>query len=175
MNDRRTFKFPKCMAICDVETTGLDPETAHVIEVAILFCDRDLRVVCAVDETVYLPNNVKHDQWDAMRVHGIMPDELNKTGYPTFRVAQKIESAVHRAKRLTRASRVVLCSDNAQFEHRFLQKLLAGREWPFHYATWDSNLLLEATGVGDPVPLHRAMADVGRLHASLVEAMRRIS
>lgn len=44
----------------------------------------------------------------------------------------------------------------------------------FHYCGWDTSLLLEAAGVGDPYPVpHRALADAGLLHAAIVKALDR--
>lgn len=157
----------ECLALCDFETTGLY-EGAEPIEVAILYLNADLRVVASVDSLIFCPFHIDRD-WDALRVHRITPPMLE--GAPKReQVAETIMAATARAQEVIRSKRVILCSDNAHFETSFMRKLL-GDEWPFHYCTWDTSMLLEPLGIGDPRnPPHRAMADVGLLYEALLKA-----
>lgn len=169
------------LALCDFETNGLDPVKNDPIEVGILFCDSDLNVLTTVESLIRC-ETFDESHFPALRVHGITPMLLQNAPLASD-VVREIYEGCQLAKEITRAKKVVLCSDNAHFEHGFMQKLFRVAEgdptdfpdcfrWPFHYCTWDTSLLLEMTGVGDPVPVHRAMANVGRLHTALVKAKR---
>lgn len=171
MNQLGDIPRGTCLAICDFETTGVDTSKDLPIEVGVLFCDHELRVVRSVDSLIAV-SEFDESHFGAIPIHGITPPMLRNA--PTAgEVAQMVIDAAASAKRMTRASKVVLCSDNAQFEHAFMRRLL-GDQWPFHYCTWDSSLLLEMTGVGDPIPRHRALADAGLLLEALLEARSRI-
>ena len=158
--------------LCDFETTGVDPDTDRPIEVGLLFCDRKMRVIHAYESLIgYAIDGLDAVSWDALRIHKITPPMLKDARTPA-QAAKDIHDICSQIR-----GRKVLLSDNAQFEHRFMLKLLADdpRPWPFHYCTWDSSLLLEATGVGDPTGVpHRAMGDVGLLPAAIVDALKRI-
>lgn len=165
------------LVLCDFETTGVDPDNDYPIEVAILCCDSQLRVVGAFESLIHLP--AWHDSyWAAVPIHGITPPMLHARSRQHEDVWREILWCVERCKKILGTKRTpTLLSDNAQFEFRFMLRLmnLAQRtDFPFHYCAWDASLLLEATGVGDPKPRHRAMADVGLLHGALLEALRRL-
>lgn len=171
-----------CLALCDFETTGVDTEKDLPIEVGILFCDRELQPLAAVDRLIkptpdWSPADAGMNYFAAARIHGIMPDELMEMGKTYIEVAGEIHDACKRVKRL-RKRRIILLSHNAQFEYRFMQRTLTmglpDASFPFHYCAWDSSLFLKATGIGDLTPVHRAMPDVGRLHGALLKAWRRL-
>ena len=111
----------------------------------------------------------------AYRVHGIEAKLVSLPGQCAEQAAagQMIfDLAVKHGKKAP----PVLVSDNVQFEWAFTRRLveLAKQPWPFHYCGWDTSLLLEASGVGDPKPAHRALADAGLLHRAIVRALERI-
>ena len=162
------------LALCDFETTGIDPDKDTPIEVAILFLDHRLRILRAYESLIAYGSAIREPNLDALLIHKITPTLLENEG----RLPDDVAADICNIATSFRRKRVVLCSDNIQFEWRFMSKLLGGEnhEWPFHYCGWDTSLLLEVTGVGDPrnVP-HRAMADVGRLHEALVRAASKAS
>lgn len=161
----------ECLALCDFETTGLY-DGAKAIEVAVLYLDADLRIVASVDSLIQNKDFDDRD-WEALRVHRITPPML-EFAPDRVAVARRILDATTRAKEITRSKRIVLCSDNAHFETSFMRQVL-GDEWPFHYCTWDTSLLLEPLGIGDPKsPPHRAMADVGLLYDALLRAKAKL-
>jgi len=163
--------------VIDYETTGIDTETDDAIEVGIIVTDERFNAIDSY-QSLILPPDERGVAWSgselhAFKVHGIHPDEF-KVAKAHGLVALDI---VALATKHLGKSKPVLVSDNIQFEWAFTKRLVAaaGREWPFHYCGWDSSLLLEATGVGDPKPAHRALADAGLLHSAIVKALDRTS
>lgn len=160
--------------VVDFETTGINTVTDAPIEVGIIVCDEHfnlLETYCSLilRKDCAHPSIIDHEL-PAYRVHGITPDE-QATGQSQPAVALAIESL---AKKHTRTGRKpVLVSDNIQFEWAFMGQLLGSVVEHFHYCGWDTSLLLEATGVGDPKPAHRALADAGLLHAAIIKALDR--
>lgn len=172
--------------VIDFETTGIDTDNDCPIEVGIVITDEHFNATGFYSSLIRPwggDDGKMHDvaggrAWTesalgAYRVHGITPSMLD--GAPeTLTVVAQIE---HNAKLATKNGRKpVLVSDNIQFEWAFLKGMFdfTGIAWPFHYCGWDSSLLLEATGVGDPKPAHRALADAGLLHAAIVKALDRV-
>lgn len=166
--------------VTDFETTGLADDDQPV-EVGIVACDHEMRAVDQLS-TVIVPERWCRDAtWGrrdlgAFRVHGIHPSEVEESGVQRAVAAAAV---VRLAERYGRpGQKPVLVSDNVQFEWGHMDRLLrvVGRTCRdvFHYCGWDTSLLLEATGVGDPVPVHRALGDAGRLHAAVVRALDRV-
>lgn len=151
----------------DYETTGLNPNTDFPIEVGLIITN------CYLDKLYTHSTLIRweellgydtwpEDAWDAYKIHKIPYEE-----YTTYAVSPvgNIEEAVEVTQRETGARKTVLVSDNIRFEWRFTQKLFAKTDWPFHYCGWDTSLLLEMIGIGDPQNVaHRAMADVEQLY-----------
>lgn len=161
-------------AICDFETTGLDVEVDYPIEVGLILTAPDLSAVAIVDELILWDEAMNRASLQDIpyRVHGITPQEILDKGERYTDVAATIELAVNSTKRKHKLDRIILFSDNAQFEDKFMRKLLCAGAvpWPFHYCTWDSSAFLVAAGVGDPIPEHRAFRDAALLHKALIEA-----
>lgn len=161
--------------VIDYETTGLDPVKDDPIEVGIIVTDERFNAIDTFNWLIF-PRGSDTPKWGgselyAYKVHGIHPDEFQNALQPCV----VGEAILKLAKRHTskQGQKPVLVSDNIQFEWAFTKKLIPG-DWPFHYCGWDSSLLLEATGVGDPKPVHRAFADAGLLHAAILKALDRI-
>lgn len=162
----------------DFETTGLDPGVDFPIEIGIVVTDEWFNLVetytSLIDWIAYGYRNPE-ESLPAYRVHGILPKTIFEKGKPSTKVRTQVEKLAgrHRSKQ---GDLPVLVSDNLQFEWQFLNKLLDGSVTKlFHYCGWDTSLLLEAAGVGDPKPVHRALADAGLIHAAVVRACERIN
>jgi len=172
----RLGRFDQRFFILDYETTGVDPNTDHPIEVGIIVADGHFRLLETYQAFIEVPDGI--DPWagdalGAFKVHGIFPEEWQSHSQPRAEVGSNILNLAR--KHTIKERRPVLVSDNIQFEWAFTKLLidLTGERWPFHYCGWDSSLMLEATGVGDPKPAHRALADAGLLHAAIVAALDR--
>lgn len=159
--------------VTDFETTGIDTAKDDPIEVGIIVCNTDFAVVATYQSIIRDGSDGRSlcDDLPAYRVHGITPDERSSKGRVAADVADDVRQL---AKQFTVGGRKpVLVSDNIQFEWQFMQRLVHVTDH-FHYCGWDTSLLLEASGVGDPYPVpHRALADAGLLHAAIVKALDR--
>lgn len=162
----------------DFETTGLNPGTDFPIEIGIVVTDEWFNVVetyTRLIDWIEYRYRVPEESLPAYRVHGILPNNILEEGKHNTTVRAEVEELAgrHRSKQ---GDLPVLVSDNLQFEWQFLNKLLEGSITKlFHYCGWDTSLLLEAAGVGDPKPVHRALADAGLIHAAVVRACERIN
>jgi len=174
--------------LCDFETTGVSPKDDYPIELGGLFLDKNLDIIDKLEllilphESCFTVTEDKELVWksrykEAYNVHKIEPKELVEKGvYPEVAV----ERILSKIKDLKPKGRVIILSDNAQFEFNFMKRLfeLAEREedFPFHYSAWDTNLLLElyAPEIGDPVPVHRALPDALRLYKQLIRISEKI-
>lgn len=164
--------------IIDYETTGIEMGDV-AIEVGVVVTDERFRVLETFESLIRpLTAHVviagdptwANRSLGAHAVHRINPKELEDAP-SQVEVAEKVRDLARR-----HGHKPVLVSDNIQFEWHHTWALLGPKdrsEWPFHYCGWDTSLLLEAAGVGDPVPAHRALADAGLLHAAIVEALDR--
>lgn len=220
------------LMLCDVETTGLDPERDHVIELAVVFArwpslevvqlpGKVAPLVSAEKEwLVQAPDECfeeasrggvrwKASQRGAGRLHQILPERVCsyemweryylrpmqdavsasapemdvlyalRNGGPisSAEVAIELCDLTAQVKRGSRARKIIVTSDNSVFETAHIKALLkkADERWPFHYCSWDTTMLLDATGVGDPNnPPHRAMADTQALLGQLRAAMTHV-
>lgn len=162
--------------VIDYETTGLAPDSVP-IEVGVVVCDETFTMLETFQSLIKPPTWLPANTWDpkelgAYRVHGIMPTDFSEMTPPLELVGQWLHDLAKRHTSRT-GQKPVLVSDNVQFEWKHTQALLGSRDWPFHYCGWDTSLFLEAAGVGDPKPAHRAMADAGLLHAAILKALDR--
>jgi DNA polymerase III epsilon subunit-like protein len=171
--------------ICDFETTGVDTENDFPIEVGCIFTDSNFVFRGSYESLIchehvlgsQTPNGDWPERWQqAFRVHKIPFKEVIGAS-DAIVVTSVISEIVLDLKKTFGLSRVILVSDNAQFEYRFMKRLFeAGvNKFPFHYCAWDTSLLLELTDVGDPKAEHRAFADASLLYKALIQAMDRIS
>ena len=161
--------------ILDFETTGI-AEDSDPIEIGIIICDSNFNVKSTyetliksdlVESDILTLLNWKPEAEDAYEIHGISAKEC-LTGKVITDVALEIMAIASK-----KAVKPVLVSDNIQFEWKFMKKILDSTQakWPFHYCGWDTSLFLEACGIGDPTPAHRALADAGLLHTAIVNAL----
>jgi DNA polymerase III epsilon subunit-like protein len=174
----RLFTKGQRFFVLDYETTGLDMEASEPIEVGIIACDEHFNLLETYSSLIAPRDYDSPRSWGeielaAFRIHGISPANLGdapKRGEVGTAIFDLAKRHTGRGGLLP-----VLVSDNIQFEWHWTRRLLSHVAWPFHYCGWDSSLLLEATGVGDPKPAHRALADAGLLHAAIIKALARIT
>lgn len=174
MPTQRLFSPYQRFFVMDYETTGLDENKDEPIEVGIVICAGDFSLIDTY-ESLIAP---KQKTWTerelgAFKVHGIYPSNVE--------TAPSIETVGAAVAELALShtvgkQRPVIVSDNAQFEHAWTERLMKAAQvkWPFHYCTWDTSLFLEAAGIGDPKPAHRALRDAGLLHAAILRALQAV-
>lgn len=188
---KKSFTF----FMCDFETTGLDFRKDYPIEIGGLFTDSDFNILGTYQSLIKFSALVteiteNNDQWPkkylgAYKVHNIdasvissetssYEDRLIGVKPPHIIAEQLCElcSIYNKGKR-----KVIIVSDNAQFEFWFMKKIFedSNVEFPFHYCAWDTSMILELSGIGDPKPVHRAFGDAGLLYQSLIRARERLN
>jgi len=162
---------------CDFETNGITKESLP-IEVGCIWTDANF-VTLKTYETITKWASIKKSNWydpsvmGAYNVHKIQWEEYDEKGIPVKLAAEAIFTI--NFELLKKYKKVILLSDNAKFETRHMEKMFEAAEldWNFHYCTWDSSSLLEATNVGDPVPEHRAFRDAALLQVAMIKALDR--
>jgi len=182
--------------LCDFETTGVDPDVHYPIELGGLLIDNCLNIIDVYHALIKVPKDAwdlfyrEHDHkytvvksdWiephdSAYSIHGITVQELMQFGKEPIDVCSELLSFLNRYRKY---GRVIITSDNAQFEFNFMKKLFKMAnmldQWPFHYSAWDTNLdlCLFAPDIGDAIPVHRALPDAFRLYRQLVRYAERI-
>lgn len=177
--------------IVDFETTGLDAREHYPIEVGGLFTDSNFTVLDIYKSLIRWPelcNEIKNNEkiWPlkyarAYDIHKINPtictrmEKLDGVIVQMFDVvAENLKFLCNQYKRGKRNP--IMVSDNAQFEHSFMKKIFESSkiDFPFHYCTWDTSMLLELSGIRDPIPVHRAFPDASLLHNALMRAREKL-
>lgn len=107
-------------AVVDVETTGLDPSTDRILQIAAVVVDEDGEVVDTFD-TVVRPESPSEYEHGAEHVHGITPDDV-RNGMP-------LRHAIERLKQVS--SNATFTAHNARFDLGFLaaEASRVGAEW----------------------------------------------
>ena len=181
--------------LCDFETTGLSPEYDYPIELGGLFLDHNLNIIESYNELICWEDILEKELsklvseedlkciWTGSSVKAF---EFHKIDPYDYLSGIEPKDAINKLYRIINGNfenkKIIITSDNAQFEYNFMKKLWTENEhskfvdFPFHYCAWDTSLLLETTGIGDPkdVP-HRALKDVGLLYKHLILAANRIN
>lgn len=156
--------------ILDYETTGIDTDEDLPIEIGIIVADHEFNLLDTYEDLIKWPDELvaKRDTFIPNAIHKIKPSMIADLGLLPGVVGDNVArlAGEHATSR-----KPILLSDNIQFEWAFTKRLLRGLDWPFHYCGWDSSLFLELAGVGDPKPVHRALADAGVLHAAILKSI----
>ena len=172
--------------ISDFESTGVKVSREDVpIEVGMLLTDEEYNVL----EIYYNYINPFFDQdkmsWTeyekrAEKIHKIQFKTIVEQGLSPLKVTMKIQNMLDTVKDKDNSynTRFIIMSDNARFEYSCMEKLyeLAGKgeEFPFHYAAWDVNILINSIkkvpkGKGS----HKALQDAFRTHKAILRALER--
>ena len=172
-------------AICDFETTGVYPDIDYPIEIGLIFTDNNfvikhtysslicfdkLRTDIIKNKNMWLP---EHEA--AYNIHKIPASEVVANGLDPEVLVSIIKDTCLKIK--VGKTPVTLLSDNSHFEYDFMRKLF-GKEQDmqeyFHYTAWDSNILTDISGIGDPIPVHRALPDCALLHQAIIRSVEKI-
>ena len=157
------------LAWIDYETTGIQDVGDLPIEVGIIITDCAMNRLDSYTSLINWPTFEPMACWPpawhgAYAIHGISVGEVKREGRRAVTVAQDVYNLAE--KHRPTDGRVVLVSDNVQFEWKYtkllLEQLRDDRPWPFHYCGWDTSILGIVPGLNfvDPVmPAHRAMSD----------------
>ena len=170
------------LCICDFETTGVDTAKDHPIEVGCVLVDNDLKALGEYsallrDAALAQHTNLRpgRAEWndraaEGAGFHKIPYAEVRRAGVAWANAPCAISALCNRFR--PEDGRVVLCSDNVQFEWHYMQVLYraAALLWPFHYCGWDTSLLFEMTGTPEKPMAHRALPDAYLILETIREA-----
>ena len=158
--------------VIDYETTGVGADDVP-IEIGLVVCDshwNELQTYEALIHSDYA-ESLTPEQWGgAFQFHKISQAVVRRAGFSPQYVA---DSLAHLARQWKPDNgRVILLSDNIQFEWRHTSWLLhhIGLTVPdcFHYCGWDTSVLSLFTSFRDPDnTLHRGLSDARGLVAEL--------
>lgn len=162
--------FPKGISFffCDFETTGIKVDnfdsTTYPIELGYILTDEYLNLV---------DSNNFYIQWDWMNSMSMWlehPDRdvLNKC-------CEMITSSINKLPRFSLKPTII--SDNAYFETFLFYKLFNNSKisFPFHYTSWDINLLVKAADIKNvKEKSHSAIDDVSNMYIKTIRALEKI-
>lgn len=195
------MKMKKVYVFSDFETTGLfdfkEPsKIVYPIEVGLIFTDENYVIYNTYSSLIKwfdLVQDIKlfNNEWPdyslpAYYVHNIDVYNYLINSKDYMEVASDIYGIIHDIKTKIENNnkervRFILMSDNIQFEFKLMEFLLSvyakvnNLNWPFHYCGYDTSELLIRTGVGDPIPEHRAFRDASLLHQHMIRAVEKIN
>ena len=132
------FKFPKDLIIFDVETSGIDPETASIIQLGAMIFDKKGRLL----DNYYFNEYVKPytNEWseEAYKIHKIEKSYLQEKGKDIETVLRLFEiwaSTVGFDLKKTYWLAQWSCGFDTDMLRAAYKKI--NREFPFHYRTFD--------------------------------------
>ena len=174
------------LCVCDFETTGVDTNKDLPIEVGCVFVDHELNELGSYEALLKTDRlasftNLRPGSpvWNATaaegaKFHKISFAEVARDGitWPDAAVAIKALCGRFRPE----GGRVVLTSDNVQFEWHYMRQLfqVVPTSWPFHYCGWDTSLLFEMTGTPEKPMAHRALKDAYLILDTIREARAKL-
>lgn len=182
--------FPKGISFffCDFETTGIKVDnfdsTTYPIELGYILTDEYLNLV---------DSNNFYIQWDwmnsmsmwlehpdrdvlkAYEIHRIELEDIKRTGYIVNKCCEMITSSINKLPRFSLKPTII--SDNAYFETFLFYKLFNNSKisFPFHYTSWDINLLVKAADIKNvKEKSHSAIDDVSNMYIKTIRALEKI-
>ena len=159
---------PPAFVWIDLEMTGLNPDSDHIIEIATLITDEDLNVLAQGPELVIKQTRERMD----------MMDEWNKSHHSASGLLQKVlqsETSIEQADELTSnfilkhlpPNTAPLCGNSIWQDRRFIEKEMPLTAQALHYRTIDVSTLKELARRWYPnIPrlkkaaTHRALDDI---------------
>lgn len=175
------------LVFVDVETGGLDPSTADILEVACIRTDASGQLLLAAYETKVLPQSPVDAR--AAAVNGYTPEAWSEAILPVDAAGALTRAVIDGFER-----RAILCGHNVAFDDGFLRRMFdrallsypfdyhridtVSLAWPFYVQGKIDRLNLEAVCrhflIGNE-GAHRAMADAARcreVYLRMMEALR---
>ena len=160
----------------DLETTGLDPETRVVLEIACLVTDKDLNELGdGIDLVVHQEGHAigQLDPW-CVKQHAAS-GLLDASRASTTSLAEAEAQTLAYVKRHCLSGKTPLCGNSVCFDRRFLIRHMPKLETHFHYRNVDVSSIKELARRWRPAVVekqtkqsrHRALDDVRESIAEL--------
>lgn len=167
----------------DVETSGLNPVTDALLEIAAVFIDMtpDGKLYCDKTQAYHIePFQGARLDPEALAITGIDPGYPLRYAIPEQQALHRIFAEVRKRLEVTQCQRAVLVGHNAWFDLSFIQagvKRCHMKSVPFHSFTSFDTATLAAVFLGETV-LAKAMRrahipfDVNQAHSAIYDAER---
>lgn len=169
--------------VMDVETSGLNPQTDGLLELAAVTLQMDEKGELRPDQTIAYaiePFNGANRDPEALAITGIDPDEPLRYAVTEQQALHHLFIKIHKAVQEAGCRRAVLVGHNVWFDLAFLQaaiKRCPALHSPFHSFTTLDTATLSAVALGQTV-LARAMKaaripfDVDQAHSAIYDAQK---
>ena len=166
-------------AIVDFETSGVNMIKDFPIEIGIVYCDANLKIIEEYSSLILWEFMEKWDDWQpshysAFKIHNIPLKDIQKFGKSTPKICNDIWRFKHFH---SFGKNMILISDNPYFEMSMMIKLMKHvngdlSNLPFHYNAYSTNPLISMNNKNydsNEKP-HRALDDCKFLHNHLIHA-----
>lgn len=152
----------------DLETTGLDPDTCEILEIAFRFCPGGPLAISTVNFARTLPSRIDPLTWDPfVREMHTKNGLLEECGIMKFDAGQlgRTEAEILRLLGRPIPRSLTLAGDSVHFDYGFLKKYMPDLAKCFSHRLFDVSAISKAAqDVGyverERVTAHRAMSDV---------------
>ncbi|MFW6247285.1 MAG: hypothetical protein ACOC22_03900, partial [bacterium] len=167
----------------DFETTGVAinnfSSRTYPIELGYILTDDHLNIIDSKDILIRWDWMNDFDNWpldmqDAYKIHRIELADVKMNGKNIESVVGYISNSLKKAKTDLRPT---IISDNAYFETYNLHKIYnhSKKKFPFHYTSWDINILCKSTNVEKTKEhSHRALDDAADMYTRVVRSLEKI-
>ncbi len=168
--------------VVDVETSGLNPDTDALLEIAAVTLAMDSNGKLSRDQTyayhIEAFPGARIDP-ESLAITGIDPDYPLRYAIPEKQALHHIFTKIRALLKVTECQRAVLVGHNAWFDLSFLQQAArrSALESPFHSFTTFDTATLSAVALGETV-LARALKsariefDIDKAHSAIYDAER---
>jgi len=167
----------------DFESTGINVSCMtpdYPIEIGMVFCDDKLLIKDLFQSYIYWPWMDKCNEWppaysEAYKIHKIELDHVIKNGIYSEELTKKISQLISKNCKNDKM-KPTLVSDNAYFDTFMMHQLYdQPNDFPFHYTTWDINILCVPLGIKKAkAHTHSALEDAISMHHRTVRALEKI-
>lgn len=132
--DERDEKFDSPLVWLDMEMTGLDPETDHVLEVAVVITDGDLNVLHEGPHLVVHQSDEILDGMDEWCTNTHAENGLTaKVKASTITVEEAEEALLETLKTFCQPNMAPLCGNSIEQDRRFIVKFMPNLDAFLHY------------------------------------------
>jgi hypothetical protein len=179
------------LAVLDYETTGIS-DSDLPIEVGIRFVDYRFNLLSSFQGFINWPQFGPHDEWpkqwaEAFKYHKIPLRTIKQGGHNPMDMVDLIQTVTEATMTRIDATRCVMVSDNAIFEHKMTKKLFSvcpdtmpfsSKSRPFHYKIFDPSMMYDMFGMviesSTGIKEHRSLSDCDLMIKTLKKIQSRI-
>ena len=152
----------------DAETTGLDVDKDHLLEIAVVITDYDLNILDAQSITIYQSERILNDMNDWCKEHHTKSELIKNVRDSTQTLPEVEEHLVNFIGMYQKGDKSPMCGNNVSFDRGFIHKFMPNLEKQFHYRNIDVSTVKELVKCWEPgvaegltkTYAHRALGDI---------------